>query len=89
MKDRFGDRVVFWGGVDVQQFLPRATPDEVPAEVEELIAILGAEGGYVMAPAHQIQDDVPPENIVAWVEAVQRSSTPASRKTDCRSRDRG
>jgi len=72
LKERFGDRIVFWGGVDVQQFLPRATPEGVSSRVEELISTLGAGGGYIMAPAHQIQDDVPPENIVAWVEAVQR-----------------
>lgn len=74
LKERFGDRIVFWGGVDVQQFLPRATPEEVPGRIEELISTLGADGGYIMAPAHQIQDDVPAENIIAWVEAVQRCS---------------
>ena len=71
LKDRFGSRMVFWGGVDVQQFLPRATLAEVRQGVVELVQILGASGGYVMAPAHQIQDDIPPENIIAWVEAVR------------------
>jgi uroporphyrinogen decarboxylase len=70
LKAAFGDRIVFWGGVDVQQFLPRATPAEVAAEVRSLAATLGADGGYVMAPAHEIQEDVPVENIVAWVEAM-------------------
>jgi uroporphyrinogen decarboxylase len=71
LKDRFGDRLVFWGAVDVQQFLPRATPEEVGVHVAELLGVLGEDGGYVMAPAHEIQDDVPAENIVAWVEAVR------------------
>jgi uroporphyrinogen decarboxylase len=71
LKARFGERIVFWGGVDVQQFLPRATPEQVSEEVRSLAQVLGANGGYVMAPAHEIQEDVPVENIVAWVEAVR------------------
>ena len=70
LKDRFGDRIAFWGAVDVQQFLPQAVPEEIPAHIRNLIDVLGEGGGYVMAPAHEIQDDVPPENIVAWIDAV-------------------
>jgi uroporphyrinogen decarboxylase len=55
LKSRFGDRIVFWGAVDVQQFLPSATPDEVRATTHELVTILGKGGGYVMAPAHNMQ----------------------------------
>ena len=77
LKRRFGDRIVFWGGVDVQQFLPQATPSEVRDHVRELIRVLGQDGGYVMAPAHNMQDDIPPENIVAWVEAVQGEGNPS------------
>jgi uroporphyrinogen decarboxylase len=69
LKARFGGRIVFWGGVDVQQFLPRATPEQVREAALALIETLGAEGGYVMAPAHEMLDDIPPEAIVAWVEA--------------------
>ncbi len=71
LKERFGEKLVFWGGVDVQQFLPNATPDEVHQEVGNLIKTFGREGGYVMAPAHNMQDDIPPDNIVAWVETMQ------------------
>jgi uroporphyrinogen decarboxylase len=74
LKARFGDRLVFWGAVDVQQFLPQASPEEVRRHVAELIETLGAGGGYVMAPAHNMQDDIPPENIVAWVETVHGRS---------------
>ena len=73
LKRRFGDRLVFWGAMDVQQFLPRAAPAEVAARARELIRVLGKDGGYVMAPAHEMQDDVPAENIAAWVEAVRGS----------------
>ena len=43
--------------------------EEVRETVRGLIDTLGKDGGYVMAPAHEMQDDIPPENIVAWVEA--------------------
>jgi uroporphyrinogen decarboxylase len=70
LKAACGDSLVFWGAVDVQQLLPRATPHEVRQEVRRLIEVLGRDGGYVSAPAHEMQDDIPPENIVAWVETV-------------------
>lgn len=72
LKERFGDRVVFWGAVDVQQFLPKVSPAEIPPHIEHLIQVLGNRGGYVMAPAHEIQDDVPVENIVAWIESIKK-----------------
>jgi len=42
--------------------------------VNELIDVLGENGGYIMAPAHEIQDDVPAENIAAWIETVRDHS---------------
>jgi len=75
LKADYGDRVVFWGAMDVQQFLPSATPEEVRVHADELMDVLGREGGYVMAPAHNMQDDVAPENIVAWVETVRARGT--------------
>ncbi len=74
LKERFGDRLVFWGGMDVQEFLPQAKPDEIAERVHELVDTLGENGGYVMAPAHVIQKDIPPRNIVAWVEALRGNS---------------
>jgi len=70
LKRRFGDRIVFWGAVDVQQFLRQSTPQEVRRGVLSLLDTLGSNGGYVMAPGHEIQDDISPENIVAWIDAV-------------------
>ena len=72
LKARFGDRLVFWGAADVQDFLRTATPDEVTAGIHELVATLGGSGGYILAPAHNLQDDVPADNIVAMVEAVRQ-----------------
>jgi uroporphyrinogen decarboxylase len=74
LKRRFGDRLVFWGAVDVQKFLPQATLEEIPAHISTLIDVLGANGGYVIAPAHEILDDVPAENIAAWIETVKATA---------------
>jgi uroporphyrinogen decarboxylase len=74
LKAQFGDRLVLWGGVDVQHFLPAASPDEVCHEVRRLIQTFGRDGGYIMAPAHNMQDDIPPGNIVAWVETMHEST---------------
>jgi len=72
LKQTFGERVVFWGAMDVQQFLPKATPAQVRKHARWLIDTLGQDGGYVMAGAHEILDDVPAENVVAWVEVDKR-----------------
>ena len=70
LKDRFGDRLCFEGGVSVQTTLPFGTPDDVRAEVEDLIRVLGKGGGYILGPSHAIQAGTPPENIVAMYDAV-------------------
>jgi len=74
LKATFGDKIVFWGGVDVQQFLPNAKPQQVKEHVDYLIKTLGKDGGYVIAGAHNMQDDIPPENIAALVEAARGNS---------------
>ena len=70
LKARFGDRVVFHGGIDTQLTLPSGTPQDVADEVRHRIQALGSGGGYIVAPAHNFQDDVPPENIVALYDAA-------------------
>ena len=71
LKETFGERVAFWGGIDTQKVLPFGTPDEVRAEVRRIIDILGRGGGYVLNTVHNIQPDVPPENVVAMFEEAQ------------------
>ena len=71
LKREFGERLVFYGGIDVQQILPFATPERVKEEVRHIVATLGQGGGYIFAPSHNIQADVPPENIVAMYETIQ------------------
>jgi uroporphyrinogen decarboxylase len=72
LKSKFGTRLSFWGGgVDTQHVLPRATPDEVRQAVNESIDKLSPGGGYIFGAVHNIQDDVPVENILAMLEAFQ------------------
>jgi uroporphyrinogen decarboxylase len=65
LKRDFGRTIVFHGGMDNQQTLPFGTVEEVGREVLENIRILGRDGGYILAPCHNIQALTPPENIVA------------------------
>ena len=75
IKATYGDRIALHGGMDIQKTLPHGTPKDVEREVRDRIRVLGAGGGYVLAAAHTIQADTPPENIVAMFDAVR--STPA------------
>jgi uroporphyrinogen decarboxylase len=70
IKAEFGDRLCFHGGMDVQTTLPGSTEPEVRQIARERITVLGRNGGYVLAPTHNIQVDTPPANMVAmYVEA--------------------
>jgi len=69
LKRQFGQRLCFWGGgADVQRVLPLGSPEEVRRDVRRRIELLAPGGGYVFAPIHDLQADVPPENIVAMYE---------------------
>ena len=63
LKERYGDRLCFWGGVDIQQTLIGPL-DGIAREVELRARTLGKDGGYVLSPAHNLQPDTPPENII-------------------------
>ena len=69
LKAEFGDRLAFWGGIDSQQVLPNGSPAEVAAETRRIIEVLGRGGGYVLNSVHNLQPEVPPENIVAMFDA--------------------
>jgi len=71
LKREFGAHLAFWGGIDTQRVLPRGTPAEVREEVRRRIADLGPGGGYVLGAVHNIQAEVPVENIVAMLEAAK------------------
>lgn len=75
LKRKYGDHLVFWGGIDTQNVLPNGSPLEVKEEVHKMIKILGRNGGYVLCAVHNIQPDVPPENIVALYDAAAEYGT--------------
>jgi uroporphyrinogen-III decarboxylase len=71
LKAEFGDRLVFWGGgCDTQHVLGSATPEEVREHVRERIGIFSPGGGYVFNQVHNIQANVPPENVLAMFDAA-------------------
>jgi uroporphyrinogen decarboxylase len=72
LKREFGSELSFWGGgIDTQRILPRGSVSEVKDEVKRRIDDLAPGGGFVFAAVHNIQPDVPPENIHAMWEAFQ------------------
>lgn len=71
IKREYGRHLSFYGGISTQQVLPRIAPEDVRAHVMDMIARIGKDGGYMVAPTHAIPRDVPPETIVAFIEAVQ------------------
>ena len=71
LKEKFGDRVSFCGGVDTQELLVHGTPEDVRKKVEELKRLFPT--GLILSPSHEaILPDVPPENIGALFDAVRR-----------------
>jgi len=71
LKKAYGDRIVFWGGgCDTQSILPRATPDEVREHVKERMQVLAPGGGYVFTQVHNVQANVPAENVQAMLDAA-------------------
>jgi uroporphyrinogen decarboxylase len=71
LKNRFGKELVFWGGgIDSQHVLPFAGPEEVKSHVKLNMEAFKPGGGYVFNNVHNIQADIPPENILAMYEAA-------------------
>jgi uroporphyrinogen decarboxylase len=75
LKKKYGHELGFWGGIDTQSILPKGKPEEVEKEVEHIVSTLGKNGGYVLGAVHNIQPDVPPENIVAMYGHGKKYST--------------
>lgn len=74
LKHEFGDRLTFWGGgIDTQHLLPEGKPEEIAAQVEERLRIFAPGGGYVFTQVHNVQANVPPENVVAAYDAAIRA----------------
>jgi len=71
LKSEFGRDLILFGGIDIQRLLPAGSPAQIREDVCRKMDILGKNGGYIIAPAHNLQDDTPVENILAFFEAVR------------------
>lgn len=72
LKAEYGGAITFCGAIDTHDVLPNGSPDDVAEEVRRVIGILGKGGGYMLASVHTIMNDVPPENVLAMVDAAVR-----------------
>ena len=72
LQDNYGKDITFYGGISTQKTLPYGTPEEVAAEVDQIVGILNQNCGYITAPSQEIQEDVPYENLIALIEAAQK-----------------
>ena len=73
LKRDFGKRLCFHGGIDIQYLLPLESAEAVREEVQRRVQILGNGGGYILAPSHNLQQDITTENIVAMYDPALRS----------------
>lgn len=71
LKKQYGDHLTFWGGISTQQALPFGTPEEVKEETLKVRDLMSTGGGYILAPAQEIQGDVPAKNILALIETAK------------------
>lgn len=71
LKEKYGDKLAFWGGIDGQDVLPNGSPEDVARETEKRVRELGLNGGYVMCASHNIQADVSAENIISMLDSAR------------------
>jgi uroporphyrinogen decarboxylase len=72
IKRQFGDRLSFFGGLSIQKVLPFGSPQDVRNEARRLAQHVGKGGGLILSPSHAMPGDIPVENIVAFVETMQK-----------------
>ena len=72
MKDNFGHLFSFWGAIDQQVLLPKGSDEELEKDIIEKISVLGKGGGYMISPAHIIQNDVSPERVLKFIELCKK-----------------
>lgn len=74
LKEKYGDKLCFEGGMDIQTVLPFCSVEEIKKETERLIRILGKDGGYTIQSTHYFQLDTPPQNIMAMYDTALKHS---------------
>jgi uroporphyrinogen decarboxylase len=72
LKNKYGQHLSFWGGMDIQETLPFGDRDDIFREVKDRMETLGPGGGFIIAPAHNIQIDTSVENVEHFYEAAKR-----------------
>jgi uroporphyrinogen decarboxylase len=72
LKETYGDRISFWGGIDTQHVLPHGSVEDVKLEVRQRVRELAPGGGFVLAPVHNIQPDVPTKNIQVMYQEAKK-----------------
>ncbi|OGO66914.1 MAG: hypothetical protein A2029_13120 [Chloroflexi bacterium RBG_19FT_COMBO_47_9] len=73
LKDSYGDRLCFWGSMDIQQTLPFGSPHDVKQEVLTRLETIGRDGGLLIGPTHNLQLDTPLENFWAMIDTIQQT----------------
>jgi uroporphyrinogen decarboxylase len=73
LKEEFGDKLCFHGGIDIQQLLPNSSSDVVYEHVCKMVDVVGKNGGYILDCSHTIQADTPIDNVLAIADAVRSS----------------
>lgn len=71
LKETYGDRLAFWGGIDTQDLLPHGSVEDIQKAVWHVLSVMNVNGGYILAPAHTIQYDVPARNLVAMYRSAK------------------
>ena len=70
LKEKWGDKMGFWGCLGSQSIIPFGKPDEIKQEIKKLCSIMGKGGGFILSPAKPLQTETPAENAIAIVEAL-------------------
>ena len=68
IKEKFGDKLSFWGTISTQKDLPTLSPDELIRVIDDTVEIMRKGGGYILAPTHALPQDVPAENVIAMLD---------------------
>ena len=75
MKTNFGQKFSYWGAIDQQDLLPNGSDEALEMDIIEKITVLGKDGGYMIAPAHIIQNDVSPARVLKFIELCMKHGT--------------
>jgi uroporphyrinogen decarboxylase len=73
LKQEYGEKLCFWGSMDIQHTLPYGTPEDVKNEVLHRLKTIGRSGGLIIGPTHNLQLDTPLENLWAMVDAIRNT----------------